>query len=428
MKKKHRNFWETLAIVIIGVVLYWGLTQYKTIEHWLSLGAEILSAFVIGTVIAMILNVPMRIIERKVFYKKDTTPRWKVSTKISRPVSLLATYVLCIGLVSAVLALVIPSVKETVLALYDQFPNFTDKVFKLLNDHPEINEWLKKADITQSKVTKTVMDKIGNSSIVTDTLGNVMSVASGTMKGITNFVIGLVFSIYVLAQKEQLKNQLYRITTAYLPEKLSARLAHVGNLSKETFSNFISGQGLEACILGSLCFIGMTVLRLPYAGTIGALVALTAFIPIVGAFIGMGLGAFLILITSAKQALIFLVFLIILQQVENNLIYPRVVGSSVGLPSMWVLFAITVGGDVGGIFGMFVAVPVCSVLYCLVKDEVNTRNARKEAERISREHLRTDLTNAPDWLGVVARPDDEDETFEIFDYLVKEEHKGATDT
>ena len=428
MKKKHRNFWETLAIVVIGVVLYWGLTQYKTIEHWLSLGAEILSAFVIGTVIAMILNVPMSIIEGKIFYKKDLSPRWKVSRKISRPVSLLATYVLCIGLVAAVLSLVIPSVKETVVALYEQFPTFTDKVFDLLKNNPEISDWLAKADITQKKVTDTVMEKLGSTSIVTDALDNVKTVASGTMKGLTNFIIGLVFSIYVLAQKEQLKNQLYRITTAFLPEKISARLAHIGNLSKETFSNFISGQGLEACILGSLCFIGMTILKLPYAGTIGSLVALTAFIPIVGAFIGMGLGAFLILITSAKQALIFLIFLIILQQVENNLIYPRVVGSSVGLPSMWVLFAITVGGDVGGIFGMFVAVPVCSVLYCLIKDEVNTRNARKEAERISREHLRADLTNAPDWLGVVSRDEEEDETFEIFDYIVEEEHKGATDS
>ncbi len=428
MKKKHRNFWETLAIVIIGVVLYWGLTQYKTIEHWLSLGAEILSAFVIGTVIALILNVPMRMIEGKVFYKKDLSPRWGFSRKISRPVSLLATYVLCIGLVTAVLSLVIPSVKETILALYAQFPTFTDKVFDLLKDNPDISDWLTKADITEAKVTSTVMSKLETTTIVTDTLGSVMTFASGTMKGLTNFIIGLVFSIYVLAQKEHLKDQIYRITTAYLPEKLSARLAHIGNLSKETFSNFIAGQGLEACILGSLCFIGMTILQLPYAGTIGALVALTAFIPIVGAFIGMGLGAFLILITSAKQALIFLIFLIILQQVENNLIYPRVVGSSVGLPSMWVLFAITVGGDVGGIFGMFVAVPVCSVLYCLIKDAVNMRNARKEAERVSREHLRTDLSNAPDWLGVVSREEEEDETFEIFDYIVPEEKKGVTDT
>lgn len=427
MKKKHQGFWETLAIVIIGVVLYWGLTQYKTIEHWLSLGAEILSAFVIGTVIALILNVPMSIIEGKVFYKKDLSPRWKISRKISRPAALVASYLLCIGLVVAVLSLVIPSVKETVITLYNEFPAFTDKAFNIIKNNPEISDWLESAGITESSVTETVMEKLKNSSIISDTLGNVKDIASGTMKGITNFVIGLVFSIYVLAEKEKLKNQLYRITTAYLPERISARLAHIGNLSKDTFSNFISWQGLEACILGSLCFIGMTILRLPYAGTIGALVALTAFIPIVGAFIGMGLGAFLILITSAKQAVIFLIFLIILQQVENNLIYPRVVGSSVGLPSMWVLFAITVGGDVGGIFGMFVAVPVCSVLYCLIKDAVNMRNARKEAERTYKEHLRTDLSNAPDWLGVIGRDEEDDERIEIFDYIAPEEHKGVTD-
>ena len=401
MIKKHRSFWETLAIVIIGVTLYWGLTKYKTVEHWLALGAEILSSFVIGIVIALILNVPMSFIEGKLFYKKDGAPRSPACKKISRPVSLLLTYVLCIGAVTAVLSLVIPSVKETMLTLYDQLPSFLNKVFTMAKSNPDINEWLNKADITQAKVTDTVVGKIKDTSIVSDTLGSMLSFASGTISGLTNFVIGIFFSVYMLAQKETLKNQLWRISTAYFPEWLAKKLAHVGNLAKNTFSSFISGQGLEACILGSLCFIGMTILQLPYAGTIGSLVALTAFIPIVGAFIGAAIGTFLILITSLKQALIFLAFLLILQQVENNLIYPRVVGSSVGLPSIWVLFAITVGGDIGGIFGMFVAVPVCSVLYCLLKDSVNSRNAKKAAKKAREEHRQRDLSNAPDWLGAV---------------------------
>lgn len=407
MNKKHKSFWETLTIVVVGVVLYWGLTKYKTIEHWLALGAEILASFVIGIVIALILNVPMSFIEGRVFYKKNGSPRKPFCRKISRPVSLLITYVLCIGLVSAVLALVIPSVKETMLALYDQLPAFLTKVFDMAKSNPDINEWLNKANITQAQVTDTIVGKIKDTSIVSDTLGSMLSFASGTISGLTNFIIGFVFSIYMLAQKERLKNQLSRITTAYLPEKLAIKLAHIGNLSKDTFSSFISGQGLEACILGSLCFIGMTILGLPYAGTIGALVALTAFIPIVGAFIGAAIGTFLILITSFRQAMIFLIFLMILQQLENNLIYPRVVGSSVGLPSIWVLFAITVGGDVGGIFGMFVAVPICSVLYCLLKDSVNSRNARLAEQKANDEHRRTSLENAPDWLGAVTEAEED---------------------
>ena len=201
------------------------------------------------------------------------------------------------------------------------------------------------------------------------------------VSGVVNFFIGLVFSVYMLAQKEKLKSQLYRTCTAFLPEKAVRRLAHVGNLSKATFSIFLSGQGLEACILGSLCALGMKILGFPYAATIGVLVAVTAFIPIVGAFLGTGIGALLILITSFKQAVFFVIFMIILQQIEGNFIYPKVVGKSVGLPSMWVLFAITIGGNAGGIFGMFVAVPICSVLYCLLGDAVKICNERRAEKK-----------------------------------------------
>jgi predicted PurR-regulated permease PerM len=395
MNKKERNqgFLRSLALVVIGVVLYWGLTNYKVVEHWLSLAAEILSACVIGFVIALILNVPMSFIERNLFRPRKDGKRGRLSAKLARPISLLLTYLLCIGVVALVLALLIPSIKNTVMQLYEQVPDFVVRVFNLAKNNASLSEWIDKMDLSSDKVIKSLADKLHDTSFVADTLTGTFNAASGVVSGVTNFVIGIVFSVYMLAQKEKLKNQLYRICTAYLPEKLVKKLVHIGNLSKSTFSGFLSGQGLEACILGSLCALGMTVFGFPYAATIGVLVAVTAFIPIVGALIGVAVGALLIMITSLKKALLFVLFMIILQQIENNLIYPRVVGKSVGLPSMWVLFAITIGGKLGGILGMFVAVPVCSVIYCLLGDSVNSRNEKKRKAK-----EQSDSAEVPEWL------------------------------
>lgn len=396
---KFQSFFQLLAIVVIGVLLYWGLTNYKVVEHWLVLFAEVISPCVIGFVLALILNVPMSFIERNLFRPKKDGTRGKISQKLARPISILLTYVICIGVVTLVLALVIPSVKDTILQLYEQVPDFVSRVFNMAKDNPTLNGWIEKMELSSDKVVNTVAGKLNDSTLIADTLTGTFNFATGMVSGIVNFIIGFVFSIYMLAQKEKLKNQLFRICSAYLPKKLVDKLAHIGNLSKATFSSFLSGQCLEACILGSLCMIGMKIFGFPYAATIGVLVAVTAFIPIVGAFIGIAVGAILILITSFKQAVLFVVFMIVLQQIEGNLIYPRVVGKSVGLPSLWVLFAITIGGNLGGIMGMFVAVPICSVLYCLLGDSVNSRNIRKKEKELREKHMHEDLSSAPDWLG-----------------------------
>lgn len=370
---------QTLAIVVIGVVLFWGLTNYKVVEHWLALFAEVISPCVIGFVLALILNVPMSFIERNLFRPKKDGSRGRISKKLARPVSILLTYVICLGVVALVLSLVIPSVKDTVMQLYEQIPDFVTRVFNMAKENPTLNSWIENKKLSSDEVIDTIGGWLNDSTLITDTLTGTVNFATGMVSGIVNFAIGVVFSVYMLAQKEKLKDQLYRICTAYLPKKAVDKLAHIGNLSKATFSSFLSGQGLEACILGSLCMIGMKIFGFPYAATIGVLVAVTAFIPIVGAFIGVAVGALLIMITSFKQAVLFVIFMIVLQQIEGNFIYPKVVGKSVGLPSMWVLFAITIGGNLGGIMGMFVAVPICSVIYCLIGDSVNNRNRRKAA-------------------------------------------------
>lgn len=402
MNNKKGKLWaflQPLFIVMIGVVLYWGLTNYKVVEHWIVVICEIFSPCIIGFVLALILNVPLSFFERTLFRpRKDGKPRGKLFNALKRPVSLLLTYISCFAAIALVLRLVIPSVKNTILQLYEQVPSFVQKVFKLATENPTLSNWIAKTELSSDKVIDKIVDTLNNSAIVSDTLSGTIGIASGMVTGFVNFIIGLVFSIYMLSQKEKLKNQLYRICRAYFPKKITEKLAHIGNLSKLTFSNFISGQGLEACILGTLCAVGMKILGFPYSGTIGVLVAVTAFIPIVGAFIGIGIGAFLIMITSLRQALMFVVFMIILQQIEGNLIYPKVVGQSVGLPSLWVLFAITIGGNIGGIFGMFVAVPICSVIYCLIGDSVNNRNIKKAQKEQAEQNRPKDLSPPPEWI------------------------------
>jgi predicted PurR-regulated permease PerM len=358
-------------------VLYWGLTNYKVVEHWLSLLAEVMSSFVIGCVLTLILNVPMSFIERNLFRPKKNGKRGKRAEKLARPVSITLTYLLFFGVIALVLALIIPSIKDTAIQLYDQVPDFIVRSFNFAKNNPTLNSWMEKSGITSDAVIAAIANKLQSSTLVTDMLTGTVNLAAGMVTWVANIAIGFVFSVYMLAQKEKLKNQLYRIVAAYLPRKIVTKLCHIANLSKATFSSFISGQCLEACILGTMCMVGMKIFGFPYAATIGVLVGVTAFIPIVGALIGVAVGAILIMITSFKKALLFIIFMIILQQIEGNLIYPRVVGKSVGLPSLWVLFAITVGGSIGGIIGMFVSVPICSVIYCLIGDSVNMRNSRK---------------------------------------------------
>ena len=211
-------------------------------------------------------------------------------------------------------------------------------------------------------------------------LNSTIGIASSVVSGFTNLFIGLVFSVYVLAQKEKLAGQVKRVLSAFLPEKINNSVLYVCALLNKNFTNFITGQCLEAVILGTMFVIAMTIFRMPYAVMIGVLIAFTALIPIVGAFIGCVVGAFLILLVNPWKALAFIVLFLVLQQIEGNLIYPRVVGSSVGLPAMWVLVAVTIGGSLFGIMGMLVFIPLISTVYALLRECVNRRNEKKRGD------------------------------------------------
>ena len=344
---------------------------------------NLLAPFIAGGAVAFVLNVPMRAIETRL------TPRGKAAgsrrvRSLIRVASLLLTF-LFVVLVLLVLALVIaPELVRTVAGLGTTIQSavlrFLSWAEEMFASNPQIMEWLETLTIDWRTVDwQSLLDRVvtfvrsGAGSILSSAFSTAMSVFSG----VADTFIAFVFACYVLLQKEKLGLQCRKLLYALLPRKGADRVVAVASLSHRIFSSFITGQCVEAVILGTMFFVAMSLLKMPYALLVGCTIAVTALIPIVGAFIGCGLGAFLILMVSPMQALIFVAMFLVLQQVEGNLIYPHVVGSSVGLPSIWVLFAVTVGGSLMGVAGMLLFIPLTSVLYTLLREFVDRRLREK---------------------------------------------------
>lgn len=378
--KKDKQFIKHLVIVIVGVVLFWALFNIASIYKHIKAALSVLSPVLLGILLAMILNVPMSAIERT-FFKPDKNNNYgKIKGKIKRPVSLLITIVLVAGVLALAIMLVLPELIDTIEQLSDKVPALAEDLSDTIKGSSLLQRFFDPVEWNAESITAKIQSMLKDSELLFRTLSETMNFATTVFSGLLNFVIALVFAIYMLLQKETLKMQVYRITTALFRREIAERLCYVSRLSKETFSKFIAGQSIEACILGLLCCLGMEIFGFPNALEIGVLVMVTSFIPIVGAFVGAAVGAFFIMFTSLSKALWFLLFIFILQQLEDNLIYPKIVGKTVGLPSLWVLFAITVGGSLGGILGMFVAVPACSVLYCLIRELLILLRERREAK------------------------------------------------
>lgn len=380
--RNDKTFIRSLTLIVIGVVLFWALFNLSSLFSALGAVLGVMSPVLLGILLAMILNVPMSAIERNLFRPDKENNYGRVKAKIKRPVSLLITLVICLGVVVLAIALVLPELIDTVDQMTEKVPQISQHLSDIISDSKLLSRFLTAEDWTAENIDAKITSLLENSELMFRTVSQTMNIASSIFSGILNFVLALCFAIYMLLQKETLKRQLHRVVTALFRKSIADRLCRVGNMSKETFSKFISGQTIEACILGLLCTLGMTLFGFPNSLEIGVLVTVTAFIPILGAFVGAAVGAFFIMFTSFKKAVWFLIFIIVLQQLEDNLIYPKVVGKSVGLPSLWVLFAITVGGSVSGILGMFVAVPAFSIIYCLFREFINylhDRRAAKEA-------------------------------------------------
>ena len=372
MNKIEIDYKKTLKLVIIAIIAYWILNHYQIVLSLLSKLLSVLMPFIIGCMIAFVLNVLMIRIEKQLS-KVIVNPKLKI---LKRVLSILGSIALVVGVVAIIIILIIPELVSAIKVIALSLPEVIDNLQNWTDSHsiylPQLENLINQIDVESlgnelSKFAKTEFSGMLDSTI---------DILAVIVNGIVNFVLGLVFAIYILMSKETLKDQTKRLINAYLPNKIANNIFEVARLSRTTFSNFIIGQTVEAFILGALCTIGMIILGLPYAPMVGSLVGITAFIPIIGAFIGGAIGAFMIFTVDYMQAFIFIIFLVVLQQLEGDLIYPRVVGSTIGLPSIWVLFAVTVGGSLWGITGVLLGVPIVSVIYSLVKIQVKNREKR----------------------------------------------------
>lgn len=370
--KKH-----LIQILAVAILLYCGLEHFSDVIHAVQIVIGIFMPFLIGGVLAFVINVPMKKIEKLLF------PKNKKLEKFKRPAAYILTLLIVIGIVVLALVVIIPELGNTVSMLIEQIP----KAFKTASEWSEdiAEQWpalqpaIEDLNINWSSVSAAMVDFI--QSFASGLVSSGVGLFSGIISGVTTFVIGFTFSIYVIFQKEKLICQAKQIMYALFPEKVTVKMISVASLSNQVFSSFLSGQCLEAVILGTLFVIAMTIFRMPYAMLIGIVIAITALIPVVGAFIGCVVGMFLIVMVNPIQAIWFLVLFLVLQQLEGNLIYPHVVGNSVGLPSIWVLAAVTIGGNLFGIIGILFFIPLCSVLYALFREFVKKRlRVRKVSE------------------------------------------------
>ena len=365
-----------LIITYIALIIF-VLVNFEKILSILGYIINIFSPFIFGVIVAFVLNVLVNFIERKLFGKVKK----KTWLKINRPLSITISVVLVIFIIVFIMNLLIPQLKNSVSLFTDSLPTYKEDIINIMNKFNLEETTIKKVSDYLDNFGKVITDYIkGNSK---DVITVTTEVATSLIAIISKAVIAIVFAIYIIAQKETLKRQFNKLMSAYLKPRTVNRINKYASMANTTFSNFVTGQCLEALIFGSLCFLGMLILRLPYATTIAVLLGFTALIPVFGAFIGTFLGAFLILMISPIKAIIFVVFILVLQQIEGNLIYPKVVGKSVGLPGIWVLLSVTIGASVGGILGMLIATPLCSLLYILLRQAVNDRiNSNKIVNRV----------------------------------------------
>ena len=351
-----------IRALLLLIVFAWALVNHDTVLRFLGKTLALFTPFLIGGVIAFLLNVVLRPLE--CCWNKVCR---KAPAKLTRPVCLTASTVLVMGILFAVVFMMIPSLQESVDEFIQNMPVYVEEIGRWWTGVVQfaakynivLPEYTIDADLLMEKITALISDE-GND-ILTVTWGAATSVLSVLL----DVFLGLVFALYLLAKKEVITAHLKNLIVTVLPKKKAQRLLSIASLTNQTFTNFISGQLTEAVIIGVLCFFGMLILGIPYAGAVSAFVAVTALVPIFGAWIGGGLGAFLILLADPGKALWFVLFLLVLQQVEGNLIYPKVVGKSVGLPGLLVLIAVTIGGEAFGILGMLFGVPVCAVLFSL---------------------------------------------------------------
>lgn len=378
MSQKQRSNRDIMLLILFAAVVCLGVLNIETLVVLIKNLIGMLKPFMIGAAIAFVVNLPLKFIEEKWL---ESLPEKLSGSK--RSIGIVLSLLFFVAVIAFVVITVIPQMGRTLNQLAQKIPVFFNNVVKqaeiILADNPEALAFFNSLEL-QSMNWNGIIAKAADflKSGVGSLLTSTVTMAGSVFGSIVNGIISFIFSIYILSQKEKLKDQAKRIIRAYCKEKTRNRILYVSNLMYRNFSKFLTGQCVEAVILGALFVVAMTIFRMPYAFMIGVLIAFTALIPLVGAFIGCFVGAFFILVDTPMKALWFVIMFLIIQQLEGNLIYPKVVGNSVGLPSLWVLVAVTLGSSMFGVVGMLMFIPLFSTAYTLIKEDVNKRNKVKE--------------------------------------------------
>ena len=372
MELNKSNIKRIIFIIFAAAVIFWAVMNFAVVISATRWVIGVFSPLILGLSFAFVINLLLRPIESGwdwLFLRKGGK---NLAKRLKRPVSIFISALLTLGAIVAIFFIIIPEVSRTLRTIIDALPDYFEELkvwWKGLSDFlAEYSVILPELKFDSTTIIAKLTELVTNSgeSIFNQTINTTTAIVSAVF----NIFIGFAFCIYLLAGKERLIGQSKRTIKAAFSEKRAKRIFAFFSRVNDSFSHFVTGQVLEAIIIGILCFIGMLILGLPYASVVSVLVGVTALIPILGAYIGTAVGAFLILVESPIKALWFIVFIIVLQQLEGNLIYPHVVGKSVGLPGIWVLAAVTVGGNIYGVMGMLVSVPVCSVIYVYLSEKV----------------------------------------------------------
>ena len=370
MDLNKKNMKNIMLLIVFAVLFYVGVQRIESVAAGFSFVVSIVFPFLLGAAMAFILNVPMSFMEKRLFSKTKGKAK-----KLKRPICLVLAILFVVAILWIVLLVVIPEVASTVASLSVNIEAALIKLQRwtmdIFEDNKQIEVWIASLQFDWDGIIQTAFGFLKNGA--GNVLNSTMTVAKTVINSVMNFCVAFVFACYILLQKEKLAVQIRKILYAFFSKKVVTKVLDIASLSYKTFANFVTGQCCEAVILGTMFFISMSILRFPYALLVGVLIAFTALIPIFGAFIGCFLGTFLILVADPMKAIAFVILFLVLQQVEGNLIYPHVVGGSVGLPSIWVLVAVTVGGSLMGIVGMLVFIPISSVVYALFREMVYKR-------------------------------------------------------
>ena len=374
-------------LIIFTVLLVVALWKFEVVIDVLKTIWGIIFPFVLGGAIAFVINVPMSFLEKKIFGKiKEGN---KAGEKLARPISLLLTIILAVGVIILVMFGVIPQLTRTIASLMMSIANFIpqmqDWIREFSHNNQDIMKLVNQVQFNPDQAIKWGISILGNGA--GNMMNTTMSAVGSIVSGFATFFIAFSFACYILFQKEKLHVQIRKVFFAFISKQKAEAFLKICSLTYQTFANFLTGQCVEAVILGSMFVVTLSILKMPYALLIGTLIAFTALIPIFGAFIGCAVGCFLIFMISPKQAILFIIVFLILQQIEGNLIYPHVVGGSVGLPSIWVLAAVTIGGNLMGIVGMLVFIPIVSVIYTIFREFVYMRLKKQHIKQVTKTEI-----------------------------------------